>query len=214
MAELLQERTVKDIVQRKKTLLARGVEKDNPEWVKLSQLQMELSKASEPAYRESLRQTGSRGPGSFHLRAASKNDSREETQMNKIYERISKILKEAISNGNDNGPSAEEVSNERNPSAGKVSNERNPSAGKVSGEGSQKEGALAKYLKKNPRKPPEANEEVEIKKNFPHENPTLGNPPKKTPPLTRKERRKMNAIITAQHTGLIAQHLINLPKKK
>tara|TARA_Y100001951_G_C11224663_1_gene230946 strand:- start:159 stop:773 length:615 start_codon:yes stop_codon:yes gene_type:complete len=199
MAELLQERTVEDIVQRKKTLLARGVEKDNPEWVKLSQLQMELSKASEPAYRKSLQQTGSRGPGSSHLRAASKNDSREETQMNKIYERISKILREAISNGNDNGPSAEEVSNERNPSAEEISGEGPPKPQRVKD--------LAKYLKKNPKKPPEANEEVEIKKNFPHEDPTLGNPPKKTTPLTRKERQKMKAVIAAQRAGLeIAQH--------
>jgi len=134
--------------------------------------------------------------------------------MNKIYQRISKILKEAISNGNDNGPSAEEVSNERNPSAGKVSNERNPSAEEVSGEGSQKEGALAKYLKKNRKKPPEANEEVEIKKNFPHNDPTLGGKEKTTTPLTYEKRRKMDAIIAAQRTGLIAQHLSNLPKKK
>jgi len=134
--------------------------------------------------------------------------------MNKIYQRISKILKEAISNGNDNGPSAEEVSNERNPSAEEVSNERNPSAEKVSGEGPPRKGNLAKYLKKNPKEPPEANEEVEIKKNFPHEDPTLGNPPKKTTPLTYEKRRKMDAIIAAQRTGLIAQRLSNLPKKK
>jgi len=135
--------------------------------------------------------------------------------MNKIYQRISKILKEAISNGNDNGPSAEEVSNERNPSAEEVSNERNPSAEKVSGEGPPRKGNLAKYLKKNPKEPPEANEEVEIKKNFPHEDPTLGNPPKKTAPLTRKERQEMKSVIAAHRAGLeITHHLSNLPKKK
>ena len=124
--------------------------------------------------------------------------------MNKIYERISKILKEAISNGNDNGSSAEEVSNERN-----------PSAEKVSGEGPPRKGNLAKYLKKNPKEPPEANEEVEIKKNFPHEDPTLGNPPKKTAPLTRKERQEMKSVIAAHRAGLeITHHLSNLPKKK
>jgi len=72
--------------------------------------------------------------------------------MNETYERISKILREAISKGNDKGPSAKEVSDERNPSKKEVSDERNPPAEKVSGEGSQRKGALAKYLKENPKK--------------------------------------------------------------